>query len=514
LIFNFLKTKKTPHSPFIFYKKTKKIQQNMSTTTPVRKRKSWVPFAIIGGFLALVAFAFFNLSGKPKGEEVTVAAVERRTIREKVSASGKIYPEVEIKLSSDVSGEVIELYVKEGDSVTVGQVLAKIRPDEYQSAVEQGQASVNTARVQRDISSSSIRTAEAQLEQQKADRARAAAQLEVARNAFKRSEQLHKEGVISTADFEAAQNTLRAAEAGLNVADAAIRSAETGLSNSRENVRVGDYGINSANARLKELRTSLQKTIIAAPMSGIVSRLNVERGERVLGMMQMTGTEIMRIADMRRMEVQVEVSESDVLKVAVGNEADIEVDSYLGRKFRGRVSEIARSASNVGTTTALNTDQVTNFIVKILVDPASYADLVKPGKKFPFLSGMSSAVDIFTNTAEKALSVPLVAVTTREDKSKQPAEDEKNPQAKQVNLDLSDIQEIVFVTVGDTVAIRQVKTGIQDDDFIEITSGLAEGDQVVSGPYSAVARKLESGSKVRVVTKDELRKKNAGPKKE
>jgi HlyD family secretion protein len=485
----------------------------MNMSKPAPKRKRWLPYVLIGGFILVAGVAIMNAGKKPKGEEVTAEAVAKRTIREKVSASGKIYPELEVKLSSDVSGEIIELYVKEGDSVTVGQVLAKIRPDEYQSAVDQGRASASTARAQRDISTSNIQTAAAQLEQQKADRGRAAAQLDVARNAYNRSQKLYADGVISTAEYESAQNTLKSAEASLAVADAAIKSAETALVNSRENVRVSDFGVNSADARLKELRTSLQKTIITAPMSGIVSRLNVERGERVLGMMQMTGTEIMRIANMSKMEVQVEVSENDVLKVAVGNEADIEVDAYLGRKFKGRVTEIARSASNVGSTTAasLNTDQVTNFIVKILVDPASYADMVKPGKKFPFLSGMSAAVDIFTSTSADVLSVPLVSVTTRDDKKDdaKPNEDMDGPQkAEQAkNTSMADIKEIVFVVSGDTVATREVKTGIQDNDHIEIKSGLAEGDQVISGPYSAIARKLEQGSRIVVVSKEDLRKK-------
>jgi HlyD family secretion protein len=488
----------------------------MSTINTNKKRKRWTPIIVIGGLILLAGIAIMSVSKKPKGEQVTAEAAQKRTIREKVSASGKIYPEIEVKLSSDVSGEITELYVKEGDSVTIGQVLAKIRPDEYQSALEQGQASVSTARAQRDISTSSINSAQAQLEQQRADRNRALAQLDVAKNTYARNQKLYQDGVISTAEYETAQSNLRTAEAALAVADATIRTAETNLSNARDNVRVGDFGVNSANARLKELRTSLQKTIIIAPMSGIVSRLNVERGERVLGMMQMTGTEIMRIANMSTMEVQVEVSENDVLKVAVGNESEIEVDSYLGRKFKGRVSEIARSASNVATSTSLNSDQVTNFVVKIRVDPASYKDLVQPGKRHPFLSGMSAAVDIFTQTAEGSLSVPLIAVTTRDnkkDESKNKEEEEGPKKAEASKSDQSDIKEIVFVVSADTVAIREVKTGIQDDDFIQIVSGLTEGDQVVSGPYSAVSRKLESGTKIQVVTKEELRKKSAAPPK-
>lgn len=473
----------------------------MSTTT--KKKSNWRLIAIVGGILALTGAAIYRAQSKPKGIEVYAEAAQKRSISETVSASGKIFPETEVKISSDVSGEVTELYVKEGDSVTVGQILAKIRPDEYQSALEQGQASVNTARAQRDISSGNINGASAQLDQLRADLGRAKAQLEVAQKSFQRSDKLYKEGVVSSAEFDNAQNTLRSAEAGVKVAEAALKSGETNLSNAKENVRVADYGINSANARLKELRTSLQKTIITAPVSGVVSKLNIEKGERVVGTLQMAGTEMMRIANFQSMEVQVDVSENDINKVALGNITDIEVDAYLGRKFKGKVTEIANSASNVGSgsSAALNTDQVTNFIVKIRVDPDSYTDLIKPGKTYPFRPGMSASVDIFTNTVNDALSVPLIAVTTREKKDA-PKPDEDAPEAKQVALDMDDIKEIVFVVVGDTVGVKEVKTGIQDNDHIVILNGLNEGDQVVTGPYTAVSRKLETGKKITVIDKN------------
>jgi HlyD family secretion protein len=474
----------------------------MSTTT--KKKSNWRLIAIVGGILALTGAAIYRAQSKPKGIEVYAEAAQKRTISETVSASGKIFPETEVKISSDVSGEVTELYVKEGDSVTVGQILAKIRPDEYQSALEQGEASVNTARAQRDISSGNINGATAQLEQLRADLNRAKAQLEVAQKSFQRSDKLYKEGVVSSAEFDNAQNTLRSAEAGVKVAEAALKSGETNLANAKENVRVADYGINSANARLKELRTSLQKTIITAPVSGVISKLNIEKGERVVGTLQMAGTEMMRIANFQSMEVQVDVSENDINKVALGNITDIEVDAYLGRKFKGKVTEIANSASNVGSgsAAALNTDQVTNFIVKIRVDPTSYTDLIKPGKTYPFRPGMSASVDIFTNTVNDALSVPLIAVTTREKKDAPKPDDDDAPEAKKVALDLDDIKEIVFVVVGDTVGIKEVKTGIQDNDHIVILSGLNEGDQVVTGPYTAVSRKLESGKKINIVDKN------------
>ncbi|MBK8429172.1 MAG: efflux RND transporter periplasmic adaptor subunit [Lewinellaceae bacterium] len=469
------------------------------------KRKRTLLYALIGIFVLLVVAAAIKARQKPKGEEVNAEAAQRRTIREMVSASGKIFPETEVKISSDVSGEIIELYVKEGDSVTVGQILAKIRPDEYQSALEQGQASVSTARSQRQISSSNVQGSSAQIDQLKADRQRSVSQLEVARNAHQRNEKLYKEGVISASEFDTSLGNLRAAESALAASDASLKSAESNLSSARENVRVADYGINSANARLKELRTSLQKTIITAPVSGIISKLNVEKGERVVGTLQMAGTEMMRIANLRSMEVQVDVSENDILKVSVGDETDVEVDAYLGRKFKGKVTEIANSASNVGTTGAsLNSDQVTNFVVKIRVDANSYVDMIKDGRQYPFRPGMSASVDIYTNTADSTLSVALIAVTARDedaDKKKVNKEEGANPQKVEKEKDLDNIKEIVFVVTGDTVAMREVKTGIQDNDYIEILSGIQEGEKVVTGPYAAIARKLKGGSRVVVVDK-------------
>ncbi len=472
----------------------------MATATPKRKRT--LLYVLIGVFVLLVVAAVIKARSKPKGDEVNVEKVQRRTIHETVSASGKIFPETEVKISSDVSGEITELYVKEGDSVTVGQVLAKIRPDEYQSALEQGQASVNTARAQRQISSSNVQGSSAQIEQFKADVQRTRSQLEVTRNTHQRNEQLYKQGVISTAEYETSQANLRAAESGLAAAEATLKSAESNLASARENVRVSEFGITSANARLKELRTSLQKTIITAPVSGIVSKLNVEKGERVVGTLQMAGTEMMRIANLSSMEVQVEVSENDILKVSLNDQADIEVDAYLGRKFKGKVTEIANSANNVSSVTggvSLNTDQVTNFVVKIRVDPNSYADLMGAGKRYPFRPGMSAAVDVYTKTADSTLSVPLIAVTAREEEK----DKKTTAEAREVsrNKDQDAIKEIVFVVVGDTVAVREVKTGIQDNDFIEVLSGLQEGETVVTGPYSAIARKLKSGGRITITDK-------------
>ncbi len=460
-------------------------------------------YIALAALMVLLVAALAKARRTPKGEPVSVEKVQRRTIREVVSASGKIFPETEVKISSDVSGEVVELFVREGDSVVAGQILAKIRPDEYQSAVERGQAALNSAQAQRQISAAGAESTAAQIEQLRAEKSRVAAQLEAAQSAHRRNEQLHREGVISQQEFENSLSNLRTLESAYAAAEAALKVAEKNFASARENIRVAEFGISSAQATLKELRTSLQKTVIMAPVSGIISRLNVEKGERVVGTLQMAGTEMMRIANLHSMEVQVEVSENDILKVAVGDEADIEVDAYLGRIFKGKVSEISSSASNitanVGTAAAsLNTDQVTNFIVKVRIDPTSYADLLADGRRYPFRPGMSASVDIYTHTVENALSVPIVAVTARtDDKEGSGAAEKDDNRTGKTDTPNRVVREVVFVAVGDTVAMREVKTGIQDNDYIEIISGLQEGEWVVTGPYSAIARKLKSGSRIR-----------------
>jgi HlyD family secretion protein len=468
---------------------------------PVLKNKKLL-IGLLSLFAILIVSAVIKARQNPKGEEVYVEKVMRRTIREKVSASGKIFPETEVKISSDVSGEITALFVQEGDSVTAGQILAKIRPDEYQSAVEQGEASVSTAKSQRQISTANVQGSTAQLELLRAEISRANTQLEVVRNAHNRNEKLYKDGVISTAEFESSLNSLKSADNGLKAAEINLKTAESNLNSARENVKVSEFGISSANARLKELRTSLNKTIITAPVSGIISKLNVEKGERVVGTLQMTGTEMMRIANLQSMEVQVDVSENDILKVSVGDETDIEVDAYLGKKFTGKVTEIANSASNVGTTAAaLNSDQVTNFIVKIRIDPASYKELLQDKRRYPFRPGMSASVDIYTHTAEQILSVPLIAVTARSEENKTEDTDAEGKEEQQETEKASDLREIVFVVSGDTVTEKLVKTGIQDNDYIEIFEGLSEGQTLVTGPYSAISRKLESGTRIRITDK-------------
>ena len=382
-------------------------------------KKNKILYILLGLVALLIIAAALKSKGKPKGEKVKVEKVERRTIQEKVSASGKIFPEMEVNISSDVSGEVVELYVEEGDSVTAGQLLARIDPDAYQSAVERGRASVNNAKAQYANANAGMERSRAQLLQSEAQKEQIEAQLENIKAIHERNEQLLKDGVISQADFDGSLSNLKALEANIRSAIAGVKTAEANMESAKQSVNAASYTIKSAEASLKELQTSLRRTSLYAPMSGIVSRLNVEKGERVVGTIQMAGTEVMRIADLSKMEAQVDVNENDVLRVSLGDEVEIEVDAYLDRKFKGRVTKIANSASNTSSI-SLTSDQVTNFVVTCNIDPASYNDLAGKGKVFPFRPGMSASVDILTSSEENVVSVPIQSVTTRgeEDKKK------------------------------------------------------------------------------------------------
>lgn len=457
-----------------------------------KKNKNTLIYILVTVIVGLVVVAVIKNKNKPKGEAVTAEKIAKRDIRETVSASGKVFPETEVKISSDVSGEVVELFVQEGDSVKAGQILAKIDPDAYQSQVERGVASVNSSKAQ-------VANSRAQIENLRAQREQIVAQLENTRETHKRNEKLYKDGVISVADFQSSQASLKALEANLRSSDASIKSAQ-------ESARAAQFSVQSTEAALKELRTSLKRTTIYAPTNGIISKLNIEQGERVVGTIQMAGTEMMRLANLNNMEVRVDVSENDIPRVSLGDEVDVEVDAYIGRKFKGRVTQIANSSSN-SAVAALTSDQITNFEVRVSIDPSSYTDLVNTGKRYPFRPGMSASVEIYTENKENVLAVPIQAVTTREKegmKGTKMVESKDGEEAQEEKI-LDNLREVVFVVMkGDTVRMADVKTGIQDNNYIEIVSGLKEGEQIVSGPYTAVSRKLKSGEKIRVVTENEL----------
>lgn len=470
----------------------------------MRKNNSLI-FILIAATLGLVVFVYFKSQNKPKGEEITVEKASKRTIKEMVGASGKVFPETEVKISSDVSGEIVELYVEEGDSVVAGQLLCKVDPDTYKSMVERGEATVNSSKAQVANSASGIARSKAQLIQAQAQLEQIKSQVENQGDIHNRNVLLHKEGVISQADFENSEAALKQLQANVRSTDANVRTAEANVESATQSKKAAEFTVKSSQASLKEMVTSLKRTTIYAPMGGIVSALNIEQGERVVGTAQMSGTEIMRIANLNSMEVQVDVSENDVLRVALNDDVEIEVDAYLDRKFTGRVTEIANSASNTGTSISLNTDQVTNFIVKIRIDPESYRDIVQKGKKFPFRPGMSASVDINTEIQKDVLSVPIQSVTTREDEKEEEKEGEETKVKKKE--DDEEIKEVVFVMLADTVKMVEVKTGIQDDENIEILSGLQEGEEVVDGPYSAISRKLKAGMQVRLEDKEKKKSK-------
>ncbi len=313
-----------------------------------RKRNNTFIWILLAAIVILVAAVAIKQKRTPKGEKVTTEEVQRRTIKEMVAASGKVFPVTEVKISSDVSGEIVELFVEEGDSVLLGQLLANIDPDAYQSQVERGVAGVNSAKAQ-------LANARSQIENLKAQKEQIEAQLTNAREIHERNEKLRKEGVVSTADYETSLANLRGLEANLRSGEASIKAAE-------QSAQAAQFSVQSSEATLRELRTSLRRTAIYAPTNGIISMLNVEKGERVVGTIQMAGTEMMRIADLNDMEVRVDVSENDIPRVSIGDWVEIEVDAYLDRIFTGRVTQIANSASNSAVAT-LTSDQVTNFEV-------------------------------------------------------------------------------------------------------------------------------------------------------
>lgn len=444
---------------------------------------------LIIGLLAvagLIAVALFvKGKSKPKGVKVDVESAAKRTVYEKVAASGKIFPETEVKISSDVSGEIVELYIEEGDSVVMGQLLAKIDPEAYFSQVEQGEAGLNQSK-------SNYANAQSQIESSRAQREQTQAAFNNAKAVHDRNKKLFDEGVISEVDFEQSQLAYEQQQANLKSIEANIRAAQKAAEGAQ-------YQVESAAAQLKQLKTNLRRTSIKAPTSGIISSLSVEQGERVVGTIQMAGTEMMRIANLSSMEVQVDVSENDILKVSKGDKVDIEVDAYLEKIFKGVVTEIANSASNIQTAAMqLNTDQVTNFVVKIRIDTDSYQNLMNDGRKYPFRPGMSASVDIYTDSNEDVLTVPIQAVTIRE---KEDVEEDKE-------LEEEDLQTVVFVMQEDTAHMSEVITGIQDDDYIVILNGIDEGDKIITGPYSAVSKKLESGKSLTIREKEKKKNKD------
>lgn len=436
----------------------------------MKSKKKW--YWILGGILLLVLVAAI-IKGKSskKASEVTVEEVTNREIKERVSGSGKVYPATEVKISSDVSGEIIKLNCKEGDSVKMGQVLAVVNPDIYESSLQRSKASLDNSKAQ-------LSNAQSMVQANKAQKEQIAAQLENAKKIYERNKSLFDQKVISSLELENSLATYQGLQANLKAADANISSAEEG-------VRAAKFTVKSFEASLSEASQQLGKTIIKAPINGIITTLNVKEGERVVGTMQMAGTEMMRISNMQNMEVSVEIAENDILKVKKGDTASIEVDAYVDRKFKGTVVEVANSSSDLTSTSALNSDKVTNFIVKVRIENNSFKDLITRNH-FPFRPGMSATVDIFTNAKGDVLSVPIQSVTTRS----------KDLDKESVKAD--DLEEVVFLMQSDSARMVKVKSGIQDDEYIEISEGLKKGDKVITGPYNLVSKDLKQGDKVKL----------------
>ena len=447
---------------------------------------------ILGGIIVVIGLGLFiakqqGLIGKEPSTEVEFTKAKKADIIERVSASGKIQPEIEVKLSPDVSGEIVGLYISEGDSVVAGQLLLKIRPDNYESLLARAEAQVNSSK--------------ASVEQSRAVQSQAESRLVKAKIDYDRNKKLHDDKVISDADFDQYNSQYLVAKQDVESAKASVQAAS--------------FNVKSSEAALKEARANLTKTTIYAPQSGTISKLNVELGERVVGTSQMAGTELLRIANLNKMEVRVNVNENDITRVSMNDTVIIDVDSYSasGRKFKGVVYEIASSANGLGSTTAtVSADAVTEFEVKIRVLRKSYEDLIVGKHSYPLKPGMTASVEIITDRKNGVLSVPLASVTTRDPNAKEgkdgeevkKEEDSDNNEDLQKVIKKEKIKEVVFVLGKDNKAkMKEVKTGISDFENIEILSGLAEGETIISGPYLTVSKKLKDGE---LVTKKEVKK--------
>ncbi|MCB8994713.1 MAG: efflux RND transporter periplasmic adaptor subunit [Bacteroidales bacterium] len=425
------------------------------------KSKKLFIYVLIIAFLAIIVLVI----GKKKGwfgnefkTKVAVEKPEKRDLVEVITANGKVQPETEVKISPEVSGEIVELNIKEGDMVKKGDLLIKIRPDNYISVLSGAEAAVNNTKAR-------LKQSQARLEQAKQD--------------FDRNKSLWEKKAISDADFEQ------------------ISSAYTSALADKE---AANFSVESAQAQMKEAQENLRKTSIYAPMSGTVSMLGVELGERVLGTNFMAGTEMLRIADLSRMEVEVEVNENDIVKVHKGDTALIEMDAYLARKFKGLVTEIPVSAM----TTGITTDQVTNFNVKISLIPEDYKDLVSERNQYPLRPGMSATADIQTSRKFGVFTIPLQAVTTRPDTLNVAKDTSMVKTDEETTQNKKDELLVAFVAKDGKAIMKTVKTGIQDDMYIEISSGLDLEDDVITAPYSAISKKLKNDSEIEVVDLKDL----------
>jgi HlyD family secretion protein len=450
----------------------------------MNKTVKWILIGL--GVLIVVLIVGKLMAGSSDtGVKVAVEKVVKRTIIETVNASGKVYPEIEVKVSPDISGEIIELNVQEGDSVRKGQVLARIYADVYSSQRDQAASQVAQSQATVANSAASLEALRAQLDQDK--------------TVYNRNKELFDQKVISKAEFEQYETKYRSSQAQLNAALQNIRSLQAGVQGTR--------------TQLTMANKNLGRATLVAPMSGVISMLNVKKGERVVGTAQMAGTEMMRVADMSALEVRVDVGENDIVKIGIGDSADVEVDAYNNRKFKGIVTQIASSTKGGGLA-AQATNDVTNYEVHIRLDPSSYTDLMDPSKpkKFPFRPGMNASADIKTKRKDGVVAVPITSVAARVKGSDQNLDEKKKETNKDSDENTDDqssvnddLEEVIFIVKPDgKVEKKIVTTGIQDINYIEVLTGLTGNEEVVSAPYNAISKTLRQGTKVTVVPKDKL----------
>ncbi|MBP6430383.1 MAG: efflux RND transporter periplasmic adaptor subunit [Ferruginibacter sp.] len=460
------------------------------------KKLKWILISLGILLVLLTVLSKAGMFGKDEGKKVTAEKVQKRTIIELVNASGKIYPEIEVKVSPEISGIITELNVQEGDTVKKGQVLARIDADQYN--IQRSQAAGGVAQ-----SSAQVSSSQAQVNNSQAALDALNAQMEQSQRNYDRLKRLFDEKVISRSELDVAEASLRSAKANYNAAVQGIKGASA-------NVQSARAAVQQSQANLQRANKDLSRTIITAPSDGVVSLLNVKKGESVAGNSFNVGTEILRIADMQKIEVRVDVGENDIPKVKLGDSALVEVDAYSGKKFKGLVTQIASSNNGAAAQNALSnaTSDVTQYKVYIRILPDSYADLLGKGT-FPFRPGMSASADIQTKTHANVLSVPINAVTTREkvDSTKTDSDKKKkdDSDAKATSVDADDLDVVAFILQKDgTVKKVKVKTDIQDINYIEVTEGLKEGDEVITGPYELISKTLKEKDKVKKVEKKDL----------
>lgn len=445
------------------------------------KSLKWILISVGILVVLMVIMQKAGVFGKAEGTKVTAESVQNRTITEVVTASGKIYPEVEVKVSPDISGEITELTVQEGDSVKKGQVVARIYADIYN--------------IQRNQAASGVEQTQAQVANSQAALNALKAQLEQAQRTYDMQKKLFDDKVISRNEFNLAESALKTSQANYDAAQQGIRGVQA--------------SVKTARASLDKANTDLSRTAVISPMDGVVSLLNVKKGERVVGSNLMSGTEMLRIADMQKIEVRVDVGENDVPKVKIGDSALIEVDAYSNRKFKGLVTQIASSNNGAAAQNALanvSTD-VTQYKVYIRLLPESYYDLLGKGS-FPFRPGFSASAEIQTKTHVNVVSVPINAVTTREKNDSTGNKKKTGDDVSEINSANStndDLDVVAFVLDKDNKVKKvKVKTGIQDISYIEVVEGLKPNDQVITGPYEVVSKTLKEGQRVKVVEKKVL----------